>query len=559
ETTLVSVLSTEPSNKVALERLYGVATKTGDKALARSSLERLAESETDLAQRTEYLLRVAEACREANDGNGMLRALSDAVVSTPADIRPWTLLSRCYRSDTQEGAAGLARSIEQIIEMAKARRRPIEARWLFTLGLLEVNMLKRVTDGIAHLQTAVSVAAAPGSPPGTVGEVRAGLGAGLLAAGRNKEAVQILRDLVSTDAETLLRLAEPASFITVRNAAVAPTGPVLAAVLACLDAALSTEGRAEECVPVEEVRALMGDLGGERVAKLRARRLDPDVPFANGYIGSELSKALVPEARTPVVDLAVAIQPIAAKALRFELATLGISSRDRIGPRDGHPTRHLADRIARCLGIQEYELYLTQSWSGAIRVYPGDPPALVGPVGLVDLPEGEQLFALGRLMTRIALGMTWLDEISVDVADALLLASMRSVLPQFGLGEVSQAREHSVGQLLPSVQRAIGRKQRRALEELAPTLPATFDFRSLSIALRRSEYRLGYVLSGDLLGCLEYLKRFDADIGRAAESSRIYLQHPVTSELIRYALGPDSYQERRRVGTLWTGTRQTMA
>ena len=555
ESTLVTVLSGEPSNKQALERLFGVATKTGDKALARSSLERLAESETDLALRTDYQLRVAEACREANDGNGMLRALSDAVLSTPADIRPWTLLTRCYRSDTQDGASGLARAIDQIIEMAKARRRPVEARWLFTLGLLEVNMLKRISDGIVHLQTAVSVASAPGAQAGIIPEVRAGLGSGLLAAGRNKEAIQILRDLVSTDADTLLRLTDPAAFVTVRNACVAPSGPVLSAVLSCLDAALSTEGRPEECVPVDEVRALMGDLAGERVAKLRKRRLDPEVPFANALVGAELSKSLVPEARTPIVDLAIAIQPIAAKALRFDLATLGVSSRDRIGPRDGHPTRHLADRLARCLGIPDFELYLTQSWSGAIRVYPGDPPALVGPVGLVDLPEGEQLFALGRLMTRIALGMTWLDEISVDVADALLLAAARSVLPQFGLGEVIAAREHSVGQLLPSVQRAIGRKQRRAIEDLSPTLSATFDFRALSIAIRRSEYRMGYVLSGDLLGSLEYLKRFDADIGRAAENARIFLQHPVTSELIRYALGSDSYAERRKVGTLWAGIR----
>ncbi len=557
ESTLVTVLSAEPTNKTALERLYGVATKSGDKALARSALERLAESETDLAQRTEYLLRVAEAYREANDGAGLLRSLTDAVVSTPADIRPWTLLCRCYRTDTQDGAAGLARSIEQIIEMAKGRRRPVEARWLFTLGLLELNMLKRITEGIGHLQTAVTVASAPGAQAGIVPEVRAGLGAGLLAAGRNKEAVQILRDLVSTDAETLLRLAEPGSFVTVRNASVAPTGPVLGAVLSCLDAALSTEGRAEECVPVEEVRAVMGDLAGERLAKLRARRLEVEVPYANAYAGSELSRALVPEARTPVVDVAIAIQPISAKALRFELATLGVSSRDRIGPRDGHPTRHLADRIARCLGVPDFELYLTPSWSGAIRVYPGDPPALVGPVGLAELPEGEQMFALARLLTRVALGTTWLDEISIEVADALLVASVRSVMPQFGLGEVVGAREHAVNQLLPSVQRAIGRRQRRAIEDLAPTLSAGFDFRTISIALRRSEYRAAYVLSGDLLGSLEYLKRVDADIGRGVENPRVLLQHPVTSELIRYALTSDSFAERRRVGTIWTAARSS--
>ena len=247
----------------------------------------------------------------------------------------------------------------------------------------------------------------------------------------------------------------------------------------------------------------------------------------------------------------VASQPIAAKALRFELGALGIGSRERIGPRDGHPTRHYADKIARCLGIEAFELYLTPSWNGAIRVYPGDPPALVGPLLLAELSESEQMFALGRLLMRMALGVTWLDEVSSEVADALLLSAVRCVLPQFGVGEISAQREQATQALLPAMQRAIGRRQRRALEDLAPALTSAWDFRAFSIGVRRSEYRTGYVLCGDLLGSLDYLKRFDGDIGRAAENPRVFLQHPVTNELIRYALSAEGYTERRRVGTVW--------
>ncbi len=548
ESTLVSVLSTEPSNKTALERLYSIGAKSGDKKLARSSLERLAEFETDLSQRTEYQLRVAEVCREANDGAGMLRALSDAVVSLPTDLRAWTLLSRLYRADTQDGAAGLAHAIEQIVEMAKARRRPVETRWLVTLGLLQVNMLKRHTDGLANLHAAVSASATGGTAHP---EVRAALGSGLLSAGRNKEAIQLLRELVTSDAETLLRLAEPSAFSTVRTATVAATGTVLGACLSCLDAALGTEGRPEERLAVEEVRAALGELPSDRLGKLRSRRLEPEIPFGGALAGSELVHTLVPEARSPLIDIAVAIQPIAAKALRFELGALGIGSRERIGPRDGHPTRHYADKIARCLGVEAFELYLTPSWNGAVRVYPGDPPALVGPLLLAELSESEQMFALGRLLMRAALGVTWLDEVSTEVADALLLSAVRCVIPQFGAGEISAQREQATQALLPAMQRAIGRRQRRALEDLAPALTSAWDFRAFSIGVRRSEYRTAYVLSGDLLGSLDYLKRFDADIGRATDNPRVFLQHPVTNELIRYALSAEGYTERRRVGTVW--------
>ncbi len=549
EAMLVNVLSTEPSNKVALERLYNLAIKNGDKKLARSTLERLAEFETDLTQRTEYQLRVAEVAREANDGAGMLRALQDAVVSTPQDLRPWTLLARLCRGDSVEGAQSLAAAIEQILEMAKARRRPLEPRWLLTLGLLEVNMLKRLNEGVAHLQAALGAASTPGSPAAHP-EIRAALGAGLLAAGRSKEAVLLLRELVTSDSEMLLRLAEPSAFNTVRSACVAASGTVLSAVLSCLDAGLANEGRTDERLAVEEARGALGDLTSDRLTKIRNRRLDPEAPYPNALAASELTRMLVPEARSPYVDLAIAIQPIVAKVLRFELSTYGVSMRERIGPRDGHPVRALADRIARCLGISELELILSPNWSGPLRAFPGDPPVLVGPASYIELPDTEQAFGLGRLLTRLALGMTWIEEVSVEVADAIFLSAVRAVLPNWGVGEINPQREHSIANVQANMQRAIGRRQRKTIEELGH-LTASLDIRTFLLAIRRSEYRSAYVLSGDLLGGLDTMRRSEVDLSRAGESARALLQYPLSNELIRYALTADAHNERRRVGSVW--------
>ncbi len=552
ESTLVNVLSTEPTNKTALERLLALATKTGDKKLARSSLERLAEYETDLVQRTEYQLKVAEVAREANDGAAMLRALQDAVVSTPQDLRPWTLLARlCLsRGESTEALQGLGIAIEQVLEMAKARRRPLEARWLLTLGLLEVNALKKPVEGVAHLQAALGAASAPGGQ-GPHPELRAALGSGLLAAGRTKEAIHVLRELGTTDSETLLRLAEPSAYNTVRSACVAASGTVLSAVLTALDAALATEGRADERLATEEARGALGDLHPERLHKLKNRRLDPEAPYPNALAASELTRMLLPEARSPFIDVAIAIQPLVAKVLRFELTSFGVSPRERIGPRDGNPVRTLADRIARCLGVTEYELILSPNWSAPLRVFPGDPPVIVGPASFIDLPETEQAFAMGRLMTRLALGMTWLDEMPPEAADGLLLSAVRSVLPQWGMGELAPQREHAMTGLLPNMQRAIGRRQRKVIEDLAPTLMAGWDSRPFLLGVRRSEYRSAYVLSGDLLGGLETMRRSDPELARAGENARALLQHPLSNELIRYALSTEAFNERRRVGTVW--------
>jgi hypothetical protein len=304
---------------------------------------------------------------------------------------------------------------------------------------------------------------------------------------------------------------------------------------------------------VEEVRACLGDVQPDRLARLRSRRPLPDVPRPMSLGHADIDRLLVREARSPMLDVAAAIAPIAHKALRFEIAHLGVSSRERVGSRDGHPTRLLADRLARALGIESFELYLSPAWQAPARVCPGDPPALVCPYSFVDLPEAEQAFALARLLTRMALGPTWLEDLAVEAQDGLLIAALRTVEPSFGSGELPPQREQAVQTLLVPVQKAIGRRQRKLLEEILPGAAAAYDPRTFTAGVRRSECRLSYLLSGDLVASIDYLRRTDRDLSRAGEDSRVLLQHPTTSELIRYSLTEEAYGERRRMGVIWTG------
>jgi hypothetical protein len=299
------------------------------------------------------------------------------------------------------------------------------------------------------------------------------------------------------------------------------------------------------------VRACLGDVHPDRMTRLRGRRLSEGAPYGGSLAGAELPRLLVPEARTPLMDVAAAIQPIAAKILRFELSGLGVGSRDILRARDGHPTRLLADRVARALGLEAFEIYLNASWQGAARVYPGDPPVIVGSTAFAELPEPEQLFALARLLTRATLGPTWLDELPVEAIDGLFLAVMRAAIPSWASGELSQSRDAMMTSYLQSAQKALGRRQKKQLEELAPTVTAAYDARAITIGVRRSEYRIAYVLGGDLVAAVDYLRRFDRDIGRSETDPRLLLTHPVTNEMLRYALSAEAAAERRRVGAMW--------
>jgi tetratricopeptide (TPR) repeat protein len=525
EATLERVLAIDPKNRSALERLYQVALARGDRNRGVSVLARLIETEPDVAKRLSYEMSLAQAMREGGDRAGAVRSLCNAIASAPNDTRAWAELAAMHSTETPDGALAYAKALQQLLEIAASRRTQPDPRWLTTLGLLEINALRKQNDGLGHLKRATEL---PGAPR----EAYLGLGRGLEAIGKNGEAINILREALSADAGTFARTTE--------------LGPALGA----LEAALAKEGRVEERMAVEEVRALLGEAHKERLRSFRARDLPPDAPQGMALAGSALAELLVPEAQSALVDVALAIAPVAAKALRFDLGKLGIGSRERIGARDGHPVRQLADRIAQSLGLAAYDLYLSPLWQGAARVYPGDPPAVVAPSSFGELPEPEQAFALGRLLTRAALGFTWLDELSLDAADGLLIASLRAVDPSFGDGEISSERETMTQTFLPHVQRAIGRRQRKLLESVVPTVSAGYDARPFTIGIRRTEYRTAYVLCGNLVAAIDYLRRFDAELARSKDQPRFLLEHPVTNELLRFAITSDAFAQRRRLGTV---------
>ncbi len=527
EDSIRAILEDDETHAIALERLFQIATKRGDRPLAIQALSRLAEASSDPRVRVDVDLRLAEVQREAGDRPSMVRTLCDAIAHAPNDARPIGVLQRLYRVDTPDGAAAYAAALGQVLEIASSRRLPIEPRWLTTLGLLEVTVLLRHREGLARLQAAVNM-------PTAQIDARAAFGRGLEAANRNAEAVQVIRDALAADIETLAKMSE-----------LSPT-------LAALESALAKDGRAEERLSVEEARGCLGDVKPERISRLRARRMAPEAYPPGALAGPELFRVFVPEAQSPLLSIAAAISPVAAKALRFELSTLGLSSRERVGSRDNNPVYRLIDRIAKCIGLESFELYMSANWQGMPRIYPGDPPAVVAHPTFAELPEPEQAFSIGRLLVRAVLGPVWLDELAPEAIDGLLMGALRAVDANFGVRELGPTREPVVQAFAAQVQRAMGRRQRKALEEILPNATANYDVRGFITALRRGENRLGYLLSGDLIAAIDHLCRLDRDVARAAEDPRLVVMHPVTGDLLRYALGATSHGERKRIGTVWT-------
>jgi cellulose synthase operon protein C len=537
---LRAALELDPSNvralRALLRRLAAEPTPP-DEATLRARREemadwlgRLADVERDPDQKSALLLELSEIHIRLGNPRAAERTLVEAVVTSPANSRAFAKLTALFRRADGMDQVGFARALASVVGFGDKLGR-IDARWLAALGQLEVHALSRLRDGVAHLQRAVAT-------DSTLYETRFELAGAYAQMGANDEATKVLVGMIAPAAEPLLSISDPA------------------AGLALLERTLTAEGKKDEAVVVTELRSLAGDLDETRVTWLRARRpraIDTQQP---GLDRNALVTHVLPSAgRHVLLEVAAAIAGIEGKVLRADLATVGISSRDRISPRSGHPTRLLLDRITRQLGIEDVELAIAPS-ALRTRVLAQDEPWIVVAPSFVKQPEPVQMAGLARAAARIACGVPWLEEISPAQIEALLVAAARQVVKGYGTADASLVAQHEA-----AIARALSRRQRRLLEDLAPQLaaptakpPPADEFVQ---ALIRAELRAAFLLSGDLLAMLEEMRPLDGELHAALEAPgtgalATLLDHPLAGDLVRFALTPEATALRRRLGSTWT-------
>jgi tetratricopeptide (TPR) repeat protein len=523
-------------HRTASAREPGVPSPPAQRAEVADLLQRLAEVERDPTPKCEILLELATIRLELGDARAAEGALIEAVAQAPSNARAFARLAALFRSSQGRDHVAYARALATVI----ARGQQIgssDARWLATLGQIEVEFLNRVRDGIAHLQRATQM-------DSTLYETRFELASSYAKVGANEETVRTLMAMITPSSRPLAALADPAG------------------ALSLLERALGAERRTEEALVVSELRAVAGDLDDGRHAWLRGRRLPPvEGHHAQLDRPTLVTHVLPHEGRHVLLEVAAAVAGIESKMLRADLTDLGISSRDRVGSRSGHPTRLLLDRLARTLGLSEVELVIAPSVTRT-RVLSQDSLWVVVPRTLTELPEPTQLAALGRALARIALGVPWLEELPPPHIEALLIAAARQVVPRFGENEVDVISSKLVAQYEPGVGRALTRRQRKLLEELAPHVAAPqgrpMPIDSFMGALARAELRIAYLLCGDLLATIDELRALDPAFLRGTEAPgpaavTSLLDHPYAGDVARFALTPEATALRRRVGTTWTG------
>jgi len=224
----------------------------------------------------------------------------------------------------------------------------------------------------------------------------------------------------------------------------------------------------------------------------------------------------------------------------------------------GHP--RLVYRLARMFGLEAPDVVVSAAAPRA-RVVAHETPWLLVPESLLAQPEPVQTARLVGPLVRMALGVSWLEDLRGVYAQAVLCGAARQVIPDYASDLGDAGAQDRIEELTRRLGRAIGRKQKKALTELAPALGATrpptlADLETFERGVARAELRAAFVVTGDLLASLDAARAGDADFARATATVgkaalAAVLRNPLTRDLVTFALAPATTALRRKAGTTW--------
>ncbi len=497
---LRAVVRLDPQDVASQRRLARVLGRQGQPVEADEILTKLVEHGTlPMAERLAMLEQISAIRLAHHDKPGAERALRDAVKLEPLlGSDAWKKME-AFHKEHLRGDESLAETLNELVMDGAA-----PPSWLLELAEIELR-LGRERGAIMHLRMAIRML------PEAV-EPHVALANALLSVADFDEAAKVLDGLAARD-------------------------PIQPEVLAARERALTGMSAEEDALVVAELRAWLGQ--GDDPNRFRARGL-PALPPRAGILDHAMIIRYVAPRDTPKGALEVlhVLGSVAAKiAPAAALTAFGLSAKDKLAPKSAHPLRVAVDRYTAALGGLRVDAYVHELRDVGVASEPTDPPAIFFPSWFGSIGDVELAYGVARALARLTLGAQVLDKLGPEGAVAAIAGA---IAPYGGTLPVTDDA------IAKRVQKALGRDQKKLLEVLAPQVER-FEAGRLQRAVEQTAIRVGWLLVPDLASALTHVRR----------SERIHVQdlgkpHTSTGDLIRFALGTDVTNLRRRLGTVWT-------
>ncbi len=485
---LRAVLSAEPENRNALTLQAKLLAAGGKHGESLALLRKLVETAPDDTERVRCLLELARAEEREGHPERAEQALWEALALAGTD----SVAERAYRE--------------------RLGRHATHARYV---DALQQHLSSQPKGGEDGARTLLAIARSWADDLGDRTQALAVLERGARAYPQDVA-------LCVEHATRLTQAGNPdAAIARVRaQLALSPFRPELWQALS--DAHLAAGRSAEGLSSALPLLALDTAAGEQRVS-LRARKARP--AGGPGLFDDTLVAELDPHGllQTPAALLVQTLAPVVAKLQPLELASYGLTRRDRLPEDSSETVRLAADRVARMLGAPDCELYVHDQSGAAVELGLGEPSALLVPRSLLGKPKSQLVFALAQPLFCLRFELSAVAALPARELAVLLAGTVRRQQPSYGAGIAST---DALDEASRAITKAVPWLSRKKVDEAAAALAeqGEQDLVQFCDGVKLVAARAALLLCDDLPGALELLRALD---------ERPLERDPVASDLLQ--------------------------
>ena len=515
---LTAALAIEPNNRAALERLLGLQKRHKRFDAAAETAQRLVKVSPELGARVSALVEVGRLEKARGQGAAAIQAYEQAVALVGVDGAAAAEFREFVAGEGRKGSANYGRYASALSRFTEEARTDSPALVPTYLELSRV-----LAEEMAQPEQAVQALTRALNKTGERVELQAELASRLLKSGQFGPALAAARRVLELDVMQANAWRE-------------------------LSEAFKGLGRGVEAVLALAPLVALNAANDLERATLATRPMRAGAAHAGSFDASEFGAIDLLPADDPASRLLAQISEGLGKVHAPELERYGVSSRDKISAKSGHPLRALSDRVASVFGVEDYDLYLHRAHAGALEVEFTDPVSIMVPSHFAKLGEGQQVFLLARIMANLARNLHAVDRLSPDAVGVLLAAAGRTVDPGFGSG---LADEDFLNSQARRVTRSLPWLGRGAVEDAARNYAAAprLDAGEWVFRVRLTAARAALIVADDLPGSITLVRQSEGDLagltgGALAQGMR------AVHDLLRFWVSDAALALRRRLGTL---------
>jgi len=507
-----ALLDIQPGHREALLISVDLHIREAEYAQAEALATRLLRASTTGLERGQALAKLG-ALQLRNGERDKGRA---SLVEAVSEIGPRTEPGRRYRDEV--GNAGATAEYAEALEKFLAAVE-VDAAEDEDPGATYLELAK-VHDTLGDVPRAVSALQRALRTREDDVDLRAALAERLTALGRYSEAEVQWRELISFDvsrASAWRGLARTLGHLQRPEEGRLALGPVV----------------------------ILGDASSEEVALAARGKTRPGLARPGSFGAEALQKISAgPVVEGRVIALLVAMHDVYGKVFAPDLGVYGLTVRDKIAPGTQHPLRAIVDRLAPAFGVERFDLYVHQVKHGLL-VELGAVPSLVVPAYLGQLSEAQQVFMLSRALCHVARGV----ETAVRLGAEQLAVTLAATAKVFGHDQTRGLDEAVVDDMARRIGKAIPWIGKKSIEEAVTQYAAMprLDTRAWLATLDKTATRAGAVLSGDVAGAADIIRRTDPHLHQLV-GAELVAASAVIEDLMRFWLSSNAVELRAAAG-----------